>query len=77
MTSTYHSVGLRMANELHPNDTISGRKSGYTVQDTISEGVDLMIMEIADGNSDEAMDEAEGGGIEQNLTVDDLMTSEM
>ena len=65
-----------MTTELHPNEAIAGRKSGYTVQDTIGEGVDLMIMEMADGNPDEAMDEEEGGGIEENLTVDDLMTSE-
>lgn len=77
MSTTYRSLGLRMATELHPNEAVSGRKSSYTVQDTISEGVDLMVMEMGDSGGDEAVDDGEGSGIETSITVEDLMTSEM
>ena len=77
MSTTYRSLGLRMATELHPNKYIPGRRSGYTVQDTISEGVDLLVMDMGHSNGNEAMDDGEGGGVEENVTVDDLMTSKV
>ena len=75
MGATFRSLGLRMASELQPNTYIPGRRSGYTVQDTIGASVDMMVLDMGDG--EEAMEDGESTGIEQNISADDLLANEM
>ena len=75
ISATFRSLGLRMASELQPNKYIPGRRSGYTVQDTISAGVDMMVLDMVDG--EEVTAEGESKGIEQNISDADLLANEM